>query len=976
MWSKKLVLLSLLGLLGLIVMAAWYGFRPEAIGADQFLQRAESLYLEGRYAEAEEQAVLCLDLEPQQGSAALVAAKAADAREDWQQAVAYLQRIDQFSAELVVPGRLLEAKIEHHRLFRYSAAEAAYRKVLQQQPDHIEANGGLAALYEECGRHQEAIPLVLRIVRQGLFTDLVFALGIPGTGFPDSSALEKVRLAEPNNPSALLGLAAFSVRESKPQEALRLLDQAVRLDPEFRPARLERGPLLLQLDRFEELAQWIQRLPQSAWKHPEPWEARGVLAERQDDFPGAIRCYGEAISRSPESKSALFRLSQLLHQSGQAELAEPFDDYLGTLQELETLQVHFEPSTDYYLKLAKVLDRAGRIWEAYAWCGKACAERGASQNDLSYFEDLQRRVRGLPLVLTVADANPAKTLDLANYPLVDHLETAPPAAEPKLISDTISGPERRFRFREEAKAVHLNFTFQNGKPGPPTHHIYELTGGGIGILDFDMDGFPDAFFTQGTAWPPQSSADSPTDGIFRNLDGKRFQEVTAAAGIREADFGQGVTVGDFNADGFPDLYVANIGPNRLWINNGDGTFTDGTEAAGLNGQEWTTSCVMADLDGDSLPDIFDVNYMQGPGIFQKICKLPDGSPRMCMPFRFDVAPDRLWINQGSGEFQDRTQEMLLENRDGKGLGVLAWDALGDGSLSLFVANDVTPNNFLVPETAANGKPRLRDRGLQSGLAFDRDGKTQGCMGVALADLGQGDQLDLFVTNFRDESNTLYAQTAPGLYFDRADDFALADVSRPLVGFGTQFLDADLDGNYELFVTNGDIEDRSRQGLAYRMPAQLFTLAGNRFREIPGNGVGKYFQQKWVGRAAALWDWNRDGQSDLLVGHLDAPAALLTNTTPHAGQYLALTLVGVKSNRDAIGTTIRAKLGNRRLIRQLAGGDGYQASNQRTITIGTGQNQVLDELSVHWPKGGMQKFKNLKLPLNALLVEGGRLLALP
>jgi hypothetical protein len=522
--------------------------------------------------------------------------------------------------------------------------------------------------------------------------------------------------------------------------------------------------------------------------------------------------------------------------------------------------------------------------------------------------------------------------------------------------------------------------------------MFEFTGGGIAVLDFDLDGFPDVFFTQGRPWPfdkgpfdkghfDQKVA-AAGDRIFRNHGGTRFTDVTPRAGFQKPGFGQGVAVGDVNADGFPDLYVAHIGANQLWLNNGDGTFGDVTQAAGVRGDadDWTTSCIMADLSGDGWPDIYVANYVTANDVFERVCRRGDGAPKICMPFDFDARPDHLWISDGMGGFTEAGPQAVDVAGPGKGLGVAAWDAYASGRLSLLVANDTTPNFFFVSETvfetSENGRPRLRDRGFETGLAVDGEGKAKGCMGIALGDVNDDGRLDVHITNFLNESSTFYQSRPDGTFDDRTRESGLQSQTADLVGFGTQFLDADLDGRLELFMTSGHIDDFRAQGKPYKMPPKLFRWSSQRFVEIHAKGLGPYFQEKWLGRSAVRVDWNRDGRDDLIVGHLFDDAALLTNTTATDAGYLAIRLVGAQSNRDAIGTTVEIRIGQRKMFRQLTAGDGYQASNERRLIFGLGDAHEVDEVVVRWPSGTVQQFSNVPASCELQLTEGRPFIVLP
>ncbi len=368
------------------------------------------------------------------------------------------------------------------------------------------------------------------------------------------------------------------------------------------------------------------------------------------------------------------------------------------------------------------------------------------------------------------------------------------------------------------------------------------------MLDLDHDGWPDLYFTQGGKWPTGDLKPSPSpeyvNRVFRNLDGARFVDVTLHAGLGDEGFGQGCAVNDFDNDGFQDVYVANIGRNRLYRNNGDGTFSDVTTASGIDTQEWTTSCVIVDLNADGFPDLFDVNYLTGPDIYTAIC---DGFA--CSPKSFEGVPDRAWLSHGDGTFNALPD--ATPKQDAKGLGVVAVDLYERGRPCLFIANDQVPNFLLrnLPsETSDNVK--FVEEGFLSGLAFDENGLPMACMGIAADDVNGDGRTDFFVTNFKDEYNTLYLQDAVGLFVDGTSAAGLKAPSLPFVGWGTQFLDADLDGAPDIVLTNGHVDDYRRTGGKYHMRPQVFrNIGGGRFEELFAPAAGTYFAKEYVGRGS-------------------------------------------------------------------------------------------------------------------------------
>ena len=962
--DRRVRWLLIAGALVVVLGIAW-GLWPSAgelnANASRLVEHARELQAQGKLADAEALASQALEDNPDLGAAAMLAAECAAGQGAPERAVAWLERIPESDPELAFTGRLHAAQLLQRVLARWTDAERAYRAAHTLMPEHIDANMGLARLLGQCGRRREAIPHVLRIVRSGDPTDLLMLLARDNGVIHIEDQLEQAHQQNERDPDILVGLAWHAAEKDEPERAIALLRQA--LDHPLAPvaAQVMLGQRLLDQRRFDELIEWERTVPDEADRFPETWLVRARMADEFDDRAGAIRCYAEAFRLAPESKPACYGLSRLLSEVEEANAAAPFEAWLQELQALENEQnrVLFagqHETVDPLIGLIRRYAAVGRLWEAYGWCLLALDVDPSHPQAQQLYAELQQRVRDLSLQLVAPGAGPVVGDLLKRYPRPRFGDGASPSSADNPDRETTLA-ESDIQFRNDAQQAGLRFRYCNGTIGEPTRRMYEFTGGGIAVLDYDRDGLPDVCFTQGHPWNAPDPEGPYVDQLFRNVDATKFQNATVSARIREAGFGQGVSVGDVDGDGFPDLYIACIGGNRLWLNNGDGTFSDATGATGIEGDAWTTSCLMADLTGDGLPDLYDVNYVTAPDVFERICPRPDGTPGMCMPFHFDSQPDRLLVNVGQGGFVDATAQRLPEHTAGKGLGIALWREADSGRLNLFVANDTTPN-FLFTGDASDGALQLVEQGIASGLAFNAAGKAEGCMGIAVGDVDGNGQLDLHVTNFYNESNTLYAGLGGGIFEDRTRQLGLEGPSLPVLGFGTQFLDANRDGQLELFVTNGHLDDLRASGRPYRMPAQLYLWEGGGF--VPGDPaeLGVYFQQEWLGRPAAKLDWNRDGREDLVVGHLEDEVALLTSTGPQSGRYVALTLVGTDSGRDAIGATVTARIGDRVLVRPLTAGDGYQASNERRLVIGTGTADVIDELTVRWPSGRVQTFRDV------------------
>ncbi|MBW3541859.1 MAG: VCBS repeat-containing protein, partial [Planctomycetes bacterium] len=745
--------------------------------------------------------------------------------------------------------------------------------------------------------------------------------------------------------------------------------------PRLFEAQARLGRAFVERGEHEKYLHWDRALPPEASGHPEIWVTRGFFAEGRGERRVAIRCFGEAVRLHPDHVTACYRLSQLLAAEGLAQNATLFGLRAQRLARLESLlnEVRSEFALPMVHEVVETLSDLGRNWEAAGWSHLALRVDPALPWALRRLRAF--RATTAKFVLTPDEANPARRIDLSRYPLPQ----PPGMRQSDQPSQLAAGRSSDIRFENSADEAGLDFRYFNGAdPASGRAYMFEFSGGGAAVLDYDGDAWPDLYLTQGCPWPVGERSHGFRDLLYRNLGNGRFAEVPAGAAAADAGFGQGAAPGDFNNDGFPDLYVANIGANRLFVNNGDGTFSDVTaQSATGGGDRWTTSSVLADFNGDGAPDIYAVNYLAAPEVFEKVCE-DGGRPVQCAPTMFAAEQDRLFLNNGDGTFRDATETSGIVAPDGKGLGVVAADFDDSGRLSLFVANDTTANFFFQNRVPS---PRVTTRGLQdgplfeeqallSGLALDGHGHAQACMGIAVDDADGDGRLDLFVTNFYGESNVLYFQPAAGMFSDETAASGLREPSHFSLGFGTQFLDADLDGWPDLIVTNGHINDFTASGTPYQMRPQFFRNRGRgKFAEVAADELGPYFQHKYLGRALARLDWNRDGLDDACVTHVDAPVALLTNRTSGGGHSLRLRFSARQSARDAIGTTVRIANGGREAVRQLTAGGGFEAANQPQLTIGLGDEPQAERVIVRWPSGTEQEFHDLAAGAEWLVIEG-------
>lgn len=836
------------------------------------------------------------------------------------------------------------------------AAEALYSGVLAIDPEHFAAHNRLGQLLAVEGRAVEAAPHLAWGLRQIQypFEQLLIA-GRPESLLNESmrSQVEKWSQTGLSGARRFLALAVLAINADRFTEADSLLRDSLALDPELSEAHARLGLLLAFRDpaRF---VKWRDALHGRAREHPGVWTALAEGARARGDQRGALHFYLEAIARDPNQRLAVYQTGQLLTQLKANVAARPFLKRARALDELQVcleIIAHDRTNLERIEQAARATESLGRLWEAQGWYGYLVSLRPGH----TAFADLQRvRSQVRPdQPQTVAESNPSTAELRAAYP-----PAKASTAAPEINSTQRTAPRNAMiRFANASTELGVNFHYYNDHdPQQVAMRMQEAMGGGVLVLDYDLDGRPDIYATQGCAWPPKPSRKEHLDKLYRNIDDQHFTDVSTAAGVEEWGFSQGGTVGDFDNDGFPDLYVGNAGPNRLYHNNGDGTFTDITTNTTVAGNEWTTSCAMCDLNGDGWTDLYAVGYLGGDLVYTQVCRDSNNIPRSCKPIVHPPAVDRLYLNLGDGRFEDISPAVAVKS-GGRGLGIVIADFDGAGLPHIFIANDAEPNFYFVNQTPTTGaKPQFDEQGLAAGVALDYTGRPQASMGVAVGDVDGNRLLDLLVTNYYHEGSTLYLQKQPNLFADETRAAKLYDATFNNLGFGTQFLDADLDGQSDLIIGNGHEGNYSDLGVPFEMSPQFFrNNGGGQFSELPSQQLGPYFQGKYLARGLSRLDWNRDGRADFVVSHLDTPLALVRNESTGVGNWLGLRLHGTRSSRDAIGATVEVETTAGTHWQQLVAGDGYHASNDRRLILGLGTADRVHKLTIRWPSKLTEEF---------------------
>ena len=539
-----------------------------------------------------------------------------------------------------------------------------------------------------------------------------------------------------------------------------------------------------------------------------------------------------------------------------------------------------------------------------------------------------------------------------------------PAGRPNAQSSAPPG----FHLADVTAAAGLGFRHNSGAYGRTL--LPETLGSGCAFLDYDSDGWPDILLINGMDWPGHKRRRS-TLALYRNNRNGTFTDVTRAAGLDVELYGMGVAVGDFDNDGFPDVFITCVGQNRLFRNTGKGTFVDVTRTSGLGGRAaFSTSALWFDFDRDGLLDLFVCNYVKWSAEHDVFCSSDGKTKSYCTPEAYRGDTCWLFRNRGGGRFEDVTATSGIFDPSSKSLGVAMLDYDDDGWPDLFVANDTQPNKLY--RNQRNGT--FTDVALKAGLAFSADGAARAGMGTDAAALDPSGRPTIAVTNFDNEMVGLYRPVDAGVYADVALPAGVGGPSRDTLGFGCAFADMNLDGSLDLVVANGHIDEtvrRIRGRVGYAQPPHLFVNRGDgTFRDAAASSVD--FAKPKVGRGLALADVDRDGDLDVLITTNNGPAYLYRNDQQAGNRSVRFRLAGTKSNRDAIGATVRIFYDGVSQSRTVKSGSSYLSQSELPVTFGVGRRDRVDRVVVAWPNGRTDEFTKVAAGRAYHCVEGSGL----
>ncbi len=933
--------------MGLVLIAAGAGATFWAIDAREFhraLDQAKRDLLEGRVALARRQLSELAARRPGSGEVQFHLGVCEMAQGHLIAALAAWSKVPSDSPQAGWAA-IHRARAELQR-GRVSEAEALFTSSIETPGSHrAEAIGSLAHLYRLEGRLEDA----RRLFQEGFadFPNPIRALRdldrLDADPYPVEGARQFLELAErqaPHDDRVWLARARFEIRTGRFDEADRWLTACENQRPEDPTVWQARLDWALAADRPEAAWRALTRIPADAEADVRlPW-LRAWFAAKAGDRAAEQKALEALLERDPSRPETLDRLAELAIEDGRTDQASR---YRRRKQERERNRMAYEAliraddPKSRAAELARLALSLGRRFEAERWSELASGQPSKPWK---------------PLANSPSRRTLAECLRDLNKP------SSSPSRERRS-----ERAERLVAFQDDTEEAGLRFIHVNGDTRgrliPPV-----TTSGGVGLLDFDGDGWLDVYAVQGGRFPPESTPSIDGDRLFRNRGDGTFEDVTESSGIggMRRGFGNGVAVGDFDNDGDPDLFVTRWRQYALYRNRGDGTFEEATESVGLGGdRDWPTSAAFADLDNDGDLDLYVAHYLKWDENDPQPCVDPNDPTRFsCNPRDFEALPDHVFRNDG-GRFVDVTLEAGLNDREGRGLGVIAADLDGDRRVDLYVANDMS-GGF-----RNRGGFRFEETGHEAGIASNAQGGYQAGMGVACGDLDGDGLLDLAVTNYFNESTSFFHNLGSGLFADHTSAIGLKAPSRDLLGFGLAFLDANNDARLDLLSVNGHVQD-GRPEFPWKMPAQLLLgTPEGRLIDV-SRQAGAPFQAVHLGRGLAVGDLDNDGRLDAVILSQEEPLSYLHNTSP-AGHFLTLRLEGTSSNRDGVGAEVTIVHDGRRQVASRFGGGSFQSAGDPRLHFGLGNSTRVESVEVRWPSGTTDQWEHLEADTGYRLREG-------
>ena len=855
---------------------------------------------------------------------------------------------------------------------RFGDAIARLKTILQQSRDADIARHALAQLLNSRGYRFEANELVRELCgRSGATAAELRGLISPTRAFATFS-----KKPDPNNPTEIRKLGALSAAralfgEGDVLDAIKVLRESDEVAQKEPQAIAFLGQVLIESQQFAEFQKWLANVPADCKRFPAYWMAMGGWALHQNQAKAAVRLFAEAVLREPGDPAANLRFAQATSAVGEKKVATRMEQRNASInlmtQTVAAILRDPDLPPEAYVDLSGALMQAGRPLEALAWRQLLMMRMRAPDSDLEKLHE-QRLQWASPDQESQSKLQRALLcgLDLKKYPLpidgvLDTISTTSLSPTDRKVT-----PPLEPVFVNQAKALGLDFAFRNAvKPVDKEFRIFEAYGAGLACLDFDLDGNIDLYVGQ-------AAADPPSRGLMPNLLARnqigKFVDVTVRSATDDRGYATGVTSGDWNQDGFPDLIIGNLFENKLFINQGDGSFR-GHEG----NQQWqealyTTALAIADVTGDHLPDIVEINYLDDPSILDPIEYKPDGTPiRLPGPLHFRPAADRVFVSTGDGSMVAQTLGDNNGSAPATGLGLVVTNIDGKPGNEIFVANDLMANHLWFAVQKGQRAAWI-DRAGILGAAHGSGGSPMACMGIGVADFDNNGRVDFHITNFEDQWSNHYLQDDRGQFVDLALPCGFGESTRSMLGFGVQALDYDNNGTQDLVVGNGHIEDHTAKGSAFEMPTQLFVAVdGSRYEVVQPKGDADYWSGKHLTRGLAKADLNSDGLVDFVATDLKKPLVAMMNQTKSDYHWLQFVLVGTRSERDAIGATVSLKRDGFVSTHWVQTGDGYMAKNSGTVYIGLGSQGGVQSVLIDWPSGRSQEL-SVEVDKSWLVIE--------
>ena len=919
------------------------GNPPDTAGQ---LETVRSLMDREQFSSAERILQQVILVEPDHSEAIFRLSQCIHAKGDTHQGIELLTRISNPDDPWLLPalGQTADWYVERGE---FDQAEATLKHAIDLNPNVPLLHRRMSILLNQQGRHYESATYLKALIRLGDVTEAeLYGLHALSEAFIHTdttrTTTDKPRLSE-------LATARLLWFQGDFEQARATAERAQKQDPESPSIIAFLGRVYAELQDRSATSQWLTISNVHATQLPDYWFARGLIYQVNGNLDAAVRCYLETVARDPTDRYAYLRLSQVLKTLGRSEAFIESNRRFDQLSRVSFILNEMIRRPQDIQELCVLLETLHRDDEALAWRQILRQKSTSSEKPRKQLNQEQEPITAIHWQTC--------GLNISDWPL--------PTSENKKPNTTPIAARKptAIRLHDIAPVVGLDFQYK------PSHShsvenlaFHETNGGGIGVLDFDLNGRPDLFFTQGDCDYPKDSH-TPNGELYRNLGQAGFQAITTHAMTPDHRYGQGVTVADLNQDGFPDILVACIGINSLYINQTDGTFIRSDLGSELEmASQWTTSIACGDLNGDHRPEVVEVNYIDDPSVFTAICR--GNSPVLaCNPQRYQQAANRYLTLSDQGRLQ-----LFLEmdtKQKNYGYTALIGNLFPSAGNELFIANDTEANQLWVRDPDPS---KLTNQAILKGCAFGLLGNAESCMGVCAGDFDRNGLVDLHVTNFTDEPSDLFLQTPYGYFENRFSAFNLGPATMPEMGWGTVTRDLNNDGWLDLAILNGGLY-YYKSGKRYQMKPQVFAGAPDQFVQTQASEIGStYWNQTALGRTLASFDWNRDGKIDLIANHLDQPTALLENRSDE-GNWVQLDLVGTQSERDAVGAVIKIQSGTDNWTAFAMGGDGYFCKSESCIHVGIGACQTIDYVEITWPSGQVSKLTNLSVNQRYLCVEG-------